>query len=117
DHQQRAEGFPVGKRFKSARVARVCDGNPLHLGHQATADGRWRIYVFADEPPAGTDSALDRWGDWMETSPDSPLRRFTPPGDDDDAVFDISVIYQQAHPDVDINQVPKAFKPTVGPFE
>src|SRR5690625_4959190 len=77
DHQQRAEGFPVGKRFKSARVARVCDGNPLHLGHQATADGRWRIYVFADEPPAGTDSALDRWGDWMETSPDSPLRRFT----------------------------------------
>ncbi|WP_104182351.1 FAD-dependent monooxygenase, partial [Arthrobacter sp. B0490] len=47
-HQELAGGFPIGKRFKSAPVVRVCDGVPLHLGHHATADGRWRIYVFAD---------------------------------------------------------------------
>ena len=34
---------------------RVADTNPLHLGHQHRADGRWRVYVFAD---AATPSAL-----------------------------------------------------------
>ena len=52
-HQDLATGFPVGKRFKSAPVVRVCDTNPVHLGHHATADGRWRIYVFADAAAAG----------------------------------------------------------------
>lgn len=56
EHQGRATGFPVGKRFKSAPVVRVGDTNPLHLGHHATADGRWRIYVFADQALPGTGS-------------------------------------------------------------
>ena len=38
--------------------SRVCDTNPVHLGHQATADGRWRIYVFADAAVPGTAAAL-----------------------------------------------------------
>ncbi len=58
-HQDLATGFTIGKRFKSAPVVRVCDTNPVHLGHQATADGRWRIYVFADAaaPQAGQQGA------------------------------------------------------------
>ena len=47
-HQALAAGFPIGKRFKSAPVVRVADANPVHLGHHARADGRWRIYAFAD---------------------------------------------------------------------
>jgi len=116
-HQQLAEGFPVGKRFKSAPVVRVCDGNPVHLGHLATADGRWRIYAFADQAPPGEDSALGRWAQWLGSASDSPLVRYTPPGADDDALLDVKVIYQQPHPRIDINAVPNVFKPTVGPFE
>ena len=56
-HQALATGFPVGKRFKSARVVRVADANPLHLGHEHRADGRWRVYAFADEDGA----ALTAW--------------------------------------------------------
>ncbi|MBO3211720.1 FAD-dependent monooxygenase, partial [Dermatophilus congolensis] len=44
-HQHLATGYPIGKRFTSAHVIRVCDTNPLHLGHQHRADGRWRIYA------------------------------------------------------------------------
>src|SRR5699024_5000148 len=44
-HQALATGFPIGKRFKSARVQRSCDANFIHLGHEARADGRWRVYV------------------------------------------------------------------------
>ncbi|HLT84043.1 MAG TPA: FAD-binding monooxygenase [Phototrophicaceae bacterium] len=115
-HQDRAAGFPVGKRFKSARVSRVCDTNPLHLGHLHTADGRWRIYAFADGPGAGEDSALGRWAEWLGAAPDSPVVRYTPTDGDDDAVFDVKVVYQQRHQDIDINRVPAVFKPAVGPF-
>src|SRR5699024_9743044 len=33
DFQALASGFPIGKRFKSARVVRVADANALHIGH------------------------------------------------------------------------------------
>ena len=115
DHQDLAAGFPVGKRFKSAPVVRVADTNPIHLGHHATADGRWRIYVFADAAQPGTGSATDMLAEWFANSPESPLAA-TPAGADPDAWFDLKVIYQQGHTAVDINKVPAVFKPQVGPF-
>ncbi|MBG6179153.1 FAD-binding monooxygenase [Arthrobacter sp. CAN_A1] len=115
-HQELATGFPIGKRFKSAPVVRVCDTNPLQLGHQATADGRWRIYVFADEALPGPQSKAGIFADWLESSPDSPLA-VTPGDADQDAWFDVKVIYQQDHQSLDIGAVPAVFKPTVGPFK
>jgi len=119
-HQQLATGFPVGKRFKSAPVVRVCDTNPVQLGHQATADGRWRIYVFADPaapaPKAGAPSPAADLAAWLASAPDSPLAA-TPAGADRDAWFDVKVIYQQDHTGIDIGNVPAVFKPEVGPFK
>ncbi|MGK3953302.1 FAD-dependent monooxygenase [Microbacterium sp. I2] len=122
-HQALAEGFPLGKRFKSVEVVRVCDGNVVHLGHHAKADGRWRIYAFADTAAgafadaagAGEPSALSRWAEWM-LSPEAPIARFTPAGSDVDAVFDVKVIYQQRFEDVDIARVPEVFLPKTGPL-
>ena len=37
----------IGMRFHSAPVIRLADAKPVHLGHVAKADGRWRIFVFA----------------------------------------------------------------------
>jgi len=115
-YQELATGYTVGKRFKSARVSRVCDGNPLHLGHLATADGRWRLYAFADAPEPGQDSQLRDWAEWLHSDPSSPIRRYTPPGEDEDALFDVKVIYQQPHTGFDVNDAPRAFLPEVGPF-
>jgi phenol 2-monooxygenase len=114
-HQSLADGFPLGKRFTSAEVVRVCDGNVVHLGHHAKADGRWRIYAFADAAAAGEQSALASWAAWL-ASPDSPVSRFTPAGADVDAVFDIKAIYQQRFEDVDIARVPHVFLPQTGPL-
>ncbi|THJ68609.1 3-hydroxybenzoate 4-monooxygenase [Arthrobacter echini] len=114
-HQGLAEGFPIGKRFKSAPVVRVCDGVPLHLGHHATADGRWRIYVFADEAEPGAASGVTDFAQWIGSAADSPLAT-TPENADRDAWFDVKVIYQQDHTAVDIARVPGEFKPAVGPF-
>lgn len=115
-HQELATGFPVGKRFKSAPVVRVCDGNPVHLGHHATADGRWRIYVFADAAPFGEASAAADLAEWLESSPESPLAA-TPEGLDRDAWFDVKVVTQQPHTEVDLGTVPTVFLPHVGPFQ
>ncbi|MGA9871354.1 MAG: FAD-binding monooxygenase [Rhodococcus sp. (in: high G+C Gram-positive bacteria)] len=118
-HQELATGFAVGKRFKSVPVVRVCDANPMHLGHHHRADGRWRIYVFADTAAAGlhsTSPALDELSDWLAHAPDSPVLRYTPDGADIDAAFDVKVIYQQAHTSVDLSAVRPIFLPTGGPF-
>lgn len=114
-HQLLAPGFPIGKRFKSVEAVRVCDGNVVHLGHHAKADGRWRVYAFADAPAAGEASALSSWAEWLSSS-ESPVARFTPAGADVDAVFDVKAIYQQRFEDVDISLVPEVFLPRTGPL-
>lgn len=116
-YQSNATGFPIGKRFKSAPVVRVADGKPMHLGHHARADGRWRLYAFADAGAAGTQSALSAWAAWLADSPQSPVRAYTPTNAALDHLFDVKVIYQQDHAEVDINRVPGIFFPRVGPFE
>jgi phenol 2-monooxygenase len=115
-HQHLATGFPIGKRFKSAPVERVAEGNPAHLGHHARADGRWRVYAFADSPAPNEPSELRDWAQWLGTAPDSPLLRHTPAGTDPDSVLDVKVVYQQDHFGVEFPDVPEVFKPRVGPF-
>jgi phenol 2-monooxygenase len=119
-HQALATGFPIGKRFKSAPVERVADGNPVHLGHHHRADGRWRIYAFADAATATTDAAespLAAWAAWLTGASDSPIARHTPAGAEIDSVFDVKVVYQQKHTAVDLGGVPPIFLPRTGPFE
>ncbi|MEV7609727.1 FAD-dependent monooxygenase [Microbacterium sp. NPDC089320] len=107
-HQGLAGGFPLGKRFKSAEVVRVGDGNAIHLGHHAKADGRWRVYAFA-----GRDAAtLDAWA----ASAGPVFARFTPADADQDAVFDVKAIYQQPYEDVEVTSAPALFQPKTGPL-
>ena len=116
-HQGLAEGFPIGKRFKSARVVRVADTNAVHLGHHHRADGRWRLYVFADAATPGRESRVNAWADWLQGAPDSPLVRFTPEGADADTVFDVKVVYQQPLEQIELAAVPEVFLPRCGPFQ
>lgn len=104
--QELASGFPVGRRFKSVEVVRVCDGNAVHLGHHAKADGRWRIYAFAD----ADGSALRSWADAAR----AVVEGFTPAGADLDAVFDVKAIFPGRWEDV--VDVPDVFRPRSGPL-
>lgn len=118
DHQELAAGFPVGKRFHSAKAIRKCDANPLEIGHEHTADGRWRIYVFADEAvQSDANSRLNAWAAWFKEDANSPLNKYTPVDGDEDAIFDVKVIYQQRHTEIEVTEAPKAFVPQCGPFK
>ncbi|PXA77610.1 3-hydroxybenzoate 4-monooxygenase [Auritidibacter sp. NML120779] len=117
EHQELAAGFPVGKRFKSAKAMRVCDANPLHIGHQAVADGRWRLYAFADRPACGEhDSKLSKLAEWLVTSADSPFVKYRREGDDINAQIEPNVIYQQDTASFDCVDAPTIFRPKVGKF-
>ncbi|MGF2948740.1 FAD-dependent monooxygenase [Microbacterium alcoholitolerans] len=108
-HQALAAGFPLGKRFKSAEVVRVCDGNVVHLGHHARADGRWRVYAFGDR----TGAALDAWA-----AQAAPLfARHTPSDADADAIFDVKAIYQQPFEELEVTSAPELFTPKSGPLQ
>ena len=107
-HQSLAPGYPLGKRFKSAEVVRVGDGNVVHLGHHAKADGRWRVYAFGDR----TGDALAAWAEKAE-----PLfARFTPADADVDAVFDVKAVYQQPFEEIEVTSAPALFQPKTGPL-
>jgi phenol 2-monooxygenase/3-hydroxybenzoate 4-monooxygenase len=114
-HQALATGFEVGTRFHSSPVLRITDARVLHLGHVAKADGRWRLYAFAGandhvDEQAGV-RALCRF---LETSPQSPVLRYTRPGQDPDAVFDLRAIFQQSHRDLAIESMPALLRPRKG---
>jgi phenol 2-monooxygenase (NADPH) len=116
-HQHLAEGFPIGMRFHSASVIRLADAKPVQLGHAARADGRWRLYAFADAAtPGDPASRLRALCEHLEHSPDSPVRRYTPTDADVDRVFDVRAVFQQYHRDLALADLPSLLVPRKGRY-
>lgn len=114
-HQNLAKGYPIGKRFKSAVAVRKCDARPMHLGHLHEADGRYRIYAFADAPvPSDKNSKMTKFAEWLEHDPASPLQKYVAKGQDFVERFDVKAIYQQNVNDFEITDVPTVFRPVTG---
>lgn len=116
-HQPLATGFVIGTRFHSAPVVRITDARPLQLGHVGKADGRWRLYAFAGAADHETaDRGVRALCRFLEESPDSPVRRFTPAGQDPDAVFDLRAIFQASHRELAIETMPALLLPRKGRY-
>ena len=111
-HQALAAGFEIGTRFHSSPVIRVADAKRVQLGHVHHADGRWRLYAFADA--AGT--ALAELARWLGEAPESPVRRGIADGEDLDAVIDVHAIFQGDHHAVDVTTMPAVLFPRTGPL-
>lgn len=110
--QQLAEGYPIGMRFHSAPVIRQADGKPMELGHVIEADGRWRLFAFADGPET-------RFGDLMDylaSSPGSPLLRHTPDRADPDSVIDLRAVFQRPHTEMTASEIHDMLRPRKGGF-
>ena len=116
-HQGLAEGFPIGMRFHSAPVLRLGDAKPMQLGHAVKADGRWRIFAFADATdPADPAAAIRALCGVLADSPRSPVRRHTPPGADIDSVIDVRAVFQQSHRDLRVEAMPALLLPQKGRY-
>ncbi len=116
-HQHLAEGFTIGMRFHSAPVIRLADARPMELGHAVKADGRWRLFAFADgEDPAAPSSRLRALCAFLAGSPQSPVSRYTPEGADIDSVIDIRAIFQQGHRELALETMPSFLLPHKGRY-
>ena len=116
-YQHLAEGFVVGKRFHSAPVIRLADAKPVHLGHVISADGRFRVFAFAGAgDPAAATSAIRRLCDFLTEDQESPVQRYTRPGEDIDAVIDVRAVFQQAHRELAIEAMPTLLLPRKGRY-
>ena len=114
--QHLAAGFPLGMRFHSAPVIRLVDAKPMQLGHAGGADGAWRIYAFADSRnPHGLESRIGALCEFLDSAA-SPIKRFTPRGDDIDSVIDIRGIFQQGHRELSVIGMPPVLLPRKGRF-
>ncbi len=117
DHQHLAEGFVLGTRFHSAPVIRVADAKAVQLGHVVKADGRFRLFAFAGaENPSASGSAIRRLCDFLGEHRESPIRKYTPPDADIDAVIDVRAIFQQAHRELEIAAMPALLLPAKGRY-
>ena len=116
-HQHLAKGLTIGMRFHSAPVVRAADAKPMQLGHVIKADGRWRIFAFAPaEDPAAPDAAIRRLCDFLADAQESPVRKYTPAGEDIDAVIDVRAVFPQAHREIDIAAMPPLLLPRKGRY-
>ncbi len=116
-HQQLAEGFQIGMRFHSAPVVRLADAKPVQLGHVVKADGRWRIFAFADKgDPAAETSAIRRLCNFLKDDQSSPVLRHTAAGEDIDAVIDLRAVFQQNHRDLALGRMPSLLLPAKGRY-
>jgi phenol 2-monooxygenase len=86
----------------------------MHLGHCHRADGRWRLYAFAD--PADPGDPTSRLRALCAYLAGSLVPRYTPAGADPDAVFDVRAILQQRHRDVRLDDLPPLLLPRKGRY-
>lgn len=115
-HQHLAEGLVIGMRFHSAPVIRLADARPVHLGHTVKADGRWRLFAFADRSdPASSSSGLGALCAYL-ASPASPVRKHTPSAADIDSVIDVRAVFQQDHRALEIEAMPSFLLPRKGRY-
>jgi phenol 2-monooxygenase len=115
--QHLAPGLVIGMRFHSAPVIRLADAKPVHLGHTVKADGRWRLFVFADGEDRGTaPSRVRSLCAFLSDSPQSPVRRYTPADQDIDSVIDVRAVFQQGHRELAIESMPALLVPCKGRY-
>lgn len=117
EDQALAAGFPVGERFYSSPVTRIADARQIGLGHTAKADGRWRLYAFADHDASGQSPKFDALMEFLAQDARSPLKMFTAPGSAIDSVFDLKGIFQGSHTETTVAHLPAVLLPRVGSLQ
>ena len=116
-HQALACGFDIGMRLHSAPVIRLADAKPMQLGHTVEADARWRVFAFAGAGDAGQrGGAINALCTFLESAPNSPVRRHTREAEDIDAVIDVRAVFQQSFRHLDYGAMPFMLRPHKGRF-
>jgi phenol 2-monooxygenase (NADPH) len=117
EYQHLAKGLVIGTRLHSAPVIRLADAKPVRLGDTTTADGRWRIFAFADRTdPTAPTSRMRALCTFLAHAPMSPVGRYTPANADIDSVIDVRAVFQQGHRELTLAAMPELLLPSKGRY-
>jgi hypothetical protein len=108
--QNLAQGFVTGMRFHSAPVIRLADAKSMQLAHCMKADGKWRLFAFADKAR----TKLAALCGWLENDVASPFKTLRATGEDVDATIDFRAVLQQTHASLTITDMPAILFPHKG---
>jgi phenol 2-monooxygenase len=87
----------------------------MQLGHVTKADGRWRFFIFASiEKANDPNSKVSKLCNFLTNSKQSPIIKYTKIESDIDSIFDVRVIFQQTHRDINIEALDPFFLPKKG---
>ncbi|KAF7542455.1 hypothetical protein G7Z17_g11557 [Cylindrodendrum hubeiense] len=111
DEQSVATGLVVGMRFPSAQVVRFCDARAIQLVRALPADSKWHIVVFAGDI---LDREVAARLDKLSTEIASLVQKFTPIGQDADAIIQSLLVLASKRTEVEQEQIPEVFTPIAG---
>jgi 2-polyprenyl-6-methoxyphenol hydroxylase-like FAD-dependent oxidoreductase len=115
-YQQLAEGFPLGMRFHSAPAIRLADAKRVQLGHVVKADGRFRLFIFADPCRGALLPRVRALCEFLAESPHSPIKKYTPPDTDVDSIIDVRAVLQESHREWNPEDLPSLLLPKKGRY-
>ncbi len=99
-------------------VTRLSDARKTQLGHTIKADGRWRLFMFADATDTGQpEQPVALLYQYLTENTGSPLLRFTPNDFDIDDVFDCRAVFQFAHRKLSLETMPSLLLPAKGKYQ
>jgi phenol 2-monooxygenase len=109
-NQSLAPGIEVGKRMPSVKVLNQADARPWHFQELLLSNGRWRVVFFpGDISQPAQKAKLEHIGKAIDDS-HSFLRRFTPPGANYDAVFEVLAVHKALRGEHTIFDFPEVFR-------
>ncbi len=116
-HQSLAAGQKIGKRFHSAPVIRLADAKPIELAETLVADGRWRLFAFADQCDTG--NALGKIGKlcgYLESDAKLSISGLAGDAQGEGGTIELNAIFQQSHRTLNLSQMPALLLPPKGKY-
>lgn len=105
-----ATNIKVGMRMPSFQVLNQADARPWQFQQHLKSDGRFRIVVFAGDVKESEQMArVQRLGSTL-SSPESFIRKVTPPGKPTNSVIDILAIHSSPRTAVEFFDFPDIFR-------
>ncbi|KAG0151660.1 hypothetical protein CROQUDRAFT_36280 [Cronartium quercuum f. sp. fusiforme G11] len=111
-----AKNLLVGPRLESHQVVCLADAKPYQTGDLAPADGKWKIFIFGGDiaQESTCKENFEKLARFLAENERSPIKKYTPFGQDSDSVIDCITILASARISLEPEQFHDILRPVKG---
>ncbi|EGG06190.1 uncharacterized protein MELLADRAFT_36236 [Melampsora larici-populina 98AG31] len=116
--QELAKSVVVGPRLASQQVVCLADAKPYHLSDLIPADGKWKLLIFGGDiaKDLGCKERLDRLARFLGESQESPIKKYTPCGEESDWIIDCITILASSRVLIEPDDFHDVLRPLKGKY-